>query len=409
MTTGCPIGKLYVPDNFRSAVIQWVHTSRGTGHPRGSATQHLVSRRYWWPGWRSEVEQYVASCPECAQLKSSHQSPAGLLHPLPIPSRPWSHLGMDFITDLPLSRGNTVVLTVVDRFSKMCRLIALPKLPSATELADVLIQWIFRYYGIPEDLVSDRGPQFTSHVYKAFCAKLNVSLSPTSAYHPQSNGLAERTNQEVSKALHLLCKDKLSDWASHLVWAEYGINTRINPVTRMSPFQCVLGFQPGLFPWDAETSDVPQVETWYRTAREVWQKSHSALSAQAARQQTQANRHRRPAPAYRPGQWVWLLTRNLKLPACRKLSARFIGPFKIIHQVGPDTFRLDLPRVYRIHPTFHVSLLKPVRYSAAHPSPDSAASYLARRVPRLPGSSAPGLPATGRDSTVPRGLGQLWP
>ncbi len=68
--------------------------------------------------------------------KSSHQLPAGLLQPLPTPQRPWSHIAIDFVTDLPPSRGHTTILSVIDRFSKACRLIPLPKLPTALETAN---------------------------------------------------------------------------------------------------------------------------------------------------------------------------------------------------------------------------------------------------------------------------------
>lgn len=93
---------------------------------------------------------------------------AGLLQPLDIPCRPWSHIAIDFVTDLPLSQGHTTILTVIDRFSKACRLILIPKLPTALETAEHLCTNIFRYYGLPEDIVSERDPQFTSRVWSAF-------------------------------------------------------------------------------------------------------------------------------------------------------------------------------------------------------------------------------------------------
>lgn len=84
---------------------------------------------------------------------------------------------MDFITDLPQSSDKTIILTIVDLLSKMCCLVALPKLPSAMELSDILIQELFRFTGIPEDIVSDRGPRFTSWVFKEFYAKLMCFLA----------------------------------------------------------------------------------------------------------------------------------------------------------------------------------------------------------------------------------------
>lgn len=79
----------------------------------------------------------------------------------------------------------------------------LPRLPSALETAEHLCNWVFRFYGLPEDIVSDRGPHFTSRVWSAFFQKLNVNITLTSDYHPQSNGQAERLNQELTRLLIL--------------------------------------------------------------------------------------------------------------------------------------------------------------------------------------------------------------
>uniref|UniRef100_A0A3B3QR72 Gypsy retrotransposon integrase-like protein 1 n=1 Tax=Paramormyrops kingsleyae TaxID=1676925 RepID=A0A3B3QR72_9TELE len=359
----CPAGRWYVTKSLRPELLAWIHDQPGTGHPRVGATLRLVERRYWWPRWREEVKSYVNSCTDCAQCKSTNQAPSGLLQPLPVPDRPWSHLTMDFITDLPRSEGKTVILTLVDRFSKMCRLVALPKLPTSTELAEVLVREVFRHTGIPEDLVSDRGPQFASRVFKEFCAKLNITLSLTSAYHPQSNGLAERRNREVAKALRLMTRHDPTKWAPSLTWVEYSLNSRINPATNLSPFQCVLGFQPPLFPWDSPACSVPSVESWYQDSKRTWRAVKEALQSRAEVLKTKADRRRRPGFPIRIGQRVWLSTKNLRIPGCKKFTVRYIGPFPVIQRVGPVAVKLQLPKIYRISPTFHISLLKPVHYS----------------------------------------------
>lgn len=154
-------------------------------------TLELLSGRYWWPRMRADIQRYVMSCTACAKAKVSRTFPAGKLMPLPTPQRPWSHLSIDFITDLPKSDEMTTIVTIVDRFSKTLRLILLPSLPTAFSLAELLFTQIFRHYGIPEDMVSDRGPQFMSRVWAAFMDMLGITVSLTYGYHPRSNGQVE--------------------------------------------------------------------------------------------------------------------------------------------------------------------------------------------------------------------------
>ncbi len=130
-----------------------------------------------------DVRDFVLACSVCARGKTSNRPPEGLLQPLPVPSRPWSHIALDFVTALPPSQGNTVVLTVVDRFSKAAHFIPLHKLPSAKETAVTVVDHVFRVHGLPVDVVSDRGPQFVSKFWREFCHLLGARVSPVFGVH----------------------------------------------------------------------------------------------------------------------------------------------------------------------------------------------------------------------------------
>uniref|UniRef100_A0AAY5K2N8 ribonuclease H n=1 Tax=Esox lucius TaxID=8010 RepID=A0AAY5K2N8_ESOLU len=167
-----------------------------------------------------------------------------------------------------------------------------------TELADLIFQQVFRQFGIPEDIVSDRGPQFITRVWRAFCDQLGVSVSLSSGYHPETNGQTERLNQDIGKYLRQQCHKQPHDWSRFLPWVEYAQNSLIHSSLRLTPFQCVFGYQPPLFPWDTEPGPVPAVDEWFRRSARVWETAHRHLQQASSAQKTYADRRRRPSPLY---------------------------------------------------------------------------------------------------------------
>ncbi|KAK3515722.1 hypothetical protein QTP70_030166, partial [Hemibagrus guttatus] len=300
--TFCSAGKVYVPRRYRQQVMQWVHESLSTKHPGVHQTSQLPCRRFWWSTMRQDIEDFVRTCSTCAQTRGSHQLPEGLLDPLPVPRRPWSHISIDFLTDIPNSGGFTAVMVIIDRFSKACKLVPIKELPTALQTADALFQHVFWNFGLPEDIVSDRGPQFTSRVWRAFCEQLGISISLSSSYHPQSNGQAKCLNQEIGWFLRAYCSRDHQQWSDFLPWAEYTQNSLTHSSTGLTPFQCMLGYQPPLFPWTGEPSNVAVVADWFRSSRDVWEQTQVHLQRAIRWQVIEANRRQwpHPPPSYQP-------------------------------------------------------------------------------------------------------------
>ncbi len=273
-----------------------------------------------------DVRRFVISCPVCAQSKSSNSPLAGLLRPLPIPSRPWSHIALDFVTGLPPSAGNSVVLTVVDRFSKTARFIPLPKLPAAKETALAVFDHVFRVHELLTDLVSDRGPQFVSQFWREFYLQIGATVSLSSGFHPQTNGQAERINQILGRLLCTLAAHNPSSWCEQLGWAEYTYNSLPSSSTGISPFHCCLGYQPPLF--SAQESEI-SVQALIKRCQLTWKRVRKTLCKTRKRVC-----HRSKAPRYVCGQRVWLSTRNLPPSvSVAKVSAQIYWPF--FHSQGP--------------------------------------------------------------------------
>ncbi len=153
-----------MPEGLRSDVIRWGHCSNVACHPGVNRTSFFGQTAILVEiPWLVTSESLVLACSVCARGKTSNRPPEGLLQPLSVPSRPWSHIALDFVTALPPSQGNTVVLTVVDRFSKAAHFIPCPT-TSAKETAVTIVDHVFRIHGLPMDVVSDRGPQFVSNL-----------------------------------------------------------------------------------------------------------------------------------------------------------------------------------------------------------------------------------------------------
>lgn len=204
-----------------------------------------------------DVASYVSACSVCAAHKADNQRSQGLLLPLPIPYRPWSHVSLDFVTGLPLSAGFTSVLVIVDRFTKTSRFVPLQRLPTARQTADILVREVVRYHGPPEEILSDRGPQFVSRFWRAFWQLMGVDVRLTTGYHPQSNGQTERVNQEMVKYLCSYCSSRPTTWANVLMWAELAHNQLVSSSIGMSPFEALTGYPPAFFPASPTEGPVP--------------------------------------------------------------------------------------------------------------------------------------------------------
>ena len=168
-------------------------------------TQALVSQHYKWSGLATAVESYVRSCDTCGRNKVVRHAPFGLLSPLPIPSRPWSSVSLDWITDLPPSQYHDAILVVVDRLTKQAIFIPTTKSMPAPDVAALFLQQVVRLHGLPDVLVSDRDPIFTSHFWRRLLELLGIKANRSSAFHPQTDGQTERLNSVLEQYLRIYC------------------------------------------------------------------------------------------------------------------------------------------------------------------------------------------------------------
>jgi hypothetical protein len=273
---------------------------------------------------------------------------------------------MDFITDLPLSLEKDSILVVVDRFSKMAHFLACRKELKGEEVAEIYLSNIAKLHGFPEDIVSDRGPQFMSKFWRHFHDLLGTKTNLSSAYHPQTDGQTERVNQILEQYLRCFINFHQDNWTKYLPLAELAHNNTLHSSTGQTPFFSNYGYHPkfDFLPKGSETPLNPTAEDLVTTLRQVHEQLIEELTRAQHSYKEYADKQRKEQPTFNIGDKVWLLRRNVRTTRpSDKLDYKRLGPFTITAQIGPVAFRLQLPASMKIHNVFHTSLLEPYYHS----------------------------------------------
>jgi len=151
----------------------------------------LVMRNYWWPGVTRDMGRYIEGCNRCQRMKNRTEELAGNLKLNEVPEKPWTHLMVDFITKLLVVAGKDAILVVCDRLSKMAYFVATTEATSVEGLARLFRNNIWKLHGLPESVVSDRGPQFAAELTKELNRMLGIEMRLSTAFHPQMDGQTE--------------------------------------------------------------------------------------------------------------------------------------------------------------------------------------------------------------------------
>jgi hypothetical protein len=228
-------GRLFIPSasHLLREIVAAVHDD---GHEGVHRTLHRLPRDFHFSNMRHLVQDFVKACVTCQQYKSDHLRPVGLLQSLPVPSAVWADVGIDFIEALPKVQGKTVILSVVDRFSKYCHFIPLAHPYTAESVANAFFADIVRLHGVPQSIISDRDPVFTSAFWQELMRLTGTKLHMSSQ--------TEAANRVIVMYLRCFTGDRPRQWLRWLPWAEYTYNTAYQSSLQETPFRVVYGRDP---------------------------------------------------------------------------------------------------------------------------------------------------------------------
>ncbi|GMI71757.1 hypothetical protein HRI_000845000 [Hibiscus trionum] len=310
---------------------------------------------------KQQVKTHVLSCDVCQRTKDEHILKPGLLQPLPIPSQAWETISMDFIEGLPTSKKFNSILVIIDKYTKYGHFLPLAHPFTATEAASIYLDNVFKLHGSPKVIISDRDRIFTSIFWKELMKKLGTVTHLSSAYHPETDGQTERLNQCLEQYLRSLCFLKPQTWATWLPQAEWWYNSNFHTAIGSTPFEALYGYKPNQLNW-SEDSTVQNVNDIIQSREHTRKLLNDNLVRAQHRMKFYADKNRSER-SFEVGDEVYLKLQpyrqsSVALRKNLKLAARFYSPYTITKKLGSVAYQLHLPDTSRIHPVFHVSLLK---------------------------------------------------
>jgi hypothetical protein len=354
-------------------LMERIHDHPTAGHPGRDETIRKAKQHQTWPGMNQWIAQYVKGCATCQQNKIiTHRKRTP---PYRITTKenalPFRQVAMDLITGLPTHNGNDAILTIVDHGCSRAAIF----LPCTTKItgpgiAQLYLDHVYRWFGLPTKVISDRDPRFTSHFGRSIAQKLQINQNLSTAFHPQTDGISERKNQWVEQYLRLITSAAPEDWTHWLALASAVHNNRKNETTGLSPNQILFGFETILLPSETPPSNNQMAEDRIKELAEKRNQAIDAINQTLKGEQVIPSQHQ-------VGDQVWLEATNLKVRHQKtKLAPKRYGPFPIIKEISPVAYQLSLPATWHIHDVFHASLLSPYHENDAHgpnfsrPSPD---------------------------------------
>ena len=246
-----------VPFSFRKQIFTILHS---TGHPSIRSTKRLITERFIWHGMKKDISGWARSCQNCQKSKVYRHTKSST-ETMSNPVRRFSSLHLDIVGPLPISNGFRYLLTVIDRTSRWAEVLPISE-ATARECAQAFLHgWIARF-GVPEDLVCDRGPQFTSEFWINLNKLMGVTVHHTTSYHPESNGVIERFHRHLKSVLMARMNDD-HDWFQHLPWTLLSLRSTPKEGTGISSAERLYGeplVVPGeFFPSSGEDLEIQRL------------------------------------------------------------------------------------------------------------------------------------------------------
>jgi len=347
---------------LRRLVLEELHATPLGGHFGRERTLALARRSVWWSSLPGDVAAFVRACPTCQRIKAEHGLPPGLTFPLPVPARRGGAISLDFM-ELPRSRSGRDFLQVhIDLLTGRVWLVPTVKTCTSEMAAANFVGSVFRDVGLPDCIVSDRDTRFVAEFWTSLHDCLGTRLVFGTPHHHKTTAKVERVNGVVGDALRAFVSDRQDNWDELIPLVEFALNDSASVLgCGYTPFFMDRGCHPRrpLAPPLVPTDSAGKLGEDLARLMDHVTGEVRALLQEAQDERRQLRDQGRRAVVFAVGDEVLLDTSFAPLPSRGILSARWMGPFKVLGPASaPNTYLLDLPATWRAHREFNVERLR---------------------------------------------------
>ncbi len=351
-------------------LIREIHNQSSIDYSEILRTVKIIKRNYYWSSMQKTIDQYIWNCYVCQRSKTLKDKSNDLLQSLFISEQRWQDIAMNFIINLSDSYDYNAILTVICRLLKERHYISCitdDEDITAEKTAEMLIQWVYWTYDLSSFIVSDRGLQFISILWKFLCKRLSIFLWLFIIYHSQINDQSKQVNQNIKRYLRFFYSYMQNDWSKWLLMIEFVDNNILSSVIFLTlffmnkNFHSHMSFDSNIIEYES-TRERLQIN-WVKNISEQMNKilifARKALIKTRKQMMNQANKHRKKIN-YKIKSKMFLNERNIVTArSFKKLNDKMLNSFQITESVD-SFYKLKLSETMHIHDVFHSELLRSV-------------------------------------------------
>lgn len=334
---------------IRKEIIENYHNSLVGGHSGITRTIKRIKSHYTWPTIKREVTDFIKNCHKC-QINKFQKKTKIPLKITTTSERAFQRISLDMVGPINTSNNNTYILTMIDDLTKYLIAVPIPN-GEANTIAEAFVKNFILIYGQPETILTDRGSNFMSEVFRNVCKLFKIKKFCCSSYHPETNGNVERVHRTLKDYLRNFVDKSLQNWDELLPFAIFCYNTSVHSSTGFSPYELIFGKEASIPIKVSTNTNLPvyNYDDYYCYIKSVLHNMQNmAKSCLEKAKEKNKKYYDRNAKGLEIEEGDLILLENIRKGHGQKLQPLRQGPYEVIEVLSDENVKIMIngkPRI----------------------------------------------------------------